>query len=356
MQDILDCVFITDEGYIIPTITALTSLNENLRSLERCAIHVIAIDLTEASLADLDRVAEHYRNIIVHKVDSGAQFQGLENSSHVSTAALFKFKLPELLADLDKVLYLDGDILIAQDIYESFKGIELGEHYVASVKDINVMKKRKRNPLEKLGAKYNSYFNSGVMLLNLKKMRENGLTEAMVDFKKNQKSAYMDQDAFNFCFGGNAIFLPPAFNYLTFGFNGFSAEELNDFYGVSNFFGTRKLHDDVVIYHFASKWKPWNVWLLRYTSMYQKYYRLTPNADRALKLDYSVQIKFLILSVLRFFAPHMFHRALEPSSRRVSIINALLKCVEELIKAIMPNFVHLAVNRLRASRKAARKK
>jgi len=344
----LNCVFITDQGYLMPTVTAITSLVENLSNLNSCYVHLIAVDLSNDSKELIQAFVQNYSNIIVHHKESESMFQGMDNSSHVSTAALFKFLLPEILPTADQVLYLDGDILINRDLYEYFKGIELGNHYVAAMKDINVMKRKKVPPLERLGAKHQSYFNSGVMLLNLKKMREEGMTEQLIEFKKHKKSSYMDQDAFNFCFKGDVLFLPPKINYLTFGFHNFTSTELSTFYQDTSFYNREKMHEEVVIYHFASKWKPWNYCLARYTSLFLKHYKKTPYNKNKLKLNYIIQVNFYILYCLKMIAPYSLRKAFEPSSRKASVIKVPFKLIKELVKIITPTGIQLIIDKMKS--------
>ncbi len=114
--------------------------------------------------------------------------------------ALLKFKLLELLGDLDKVLYLDGDILVRDNLIWLYE-TDLEDHYVAAVKDLpQVLYERQRIGGE-IGGR--DYFNSGVMLLNLEKMRRDGCTSALIEIKRNQADqSLMDQNAFNTLFQG----------------------------------------------------------------------------------------------------------------------------------------------------------
>ena len=52
------------------------------------------------------------------------------------------------------------------------------------------------------------------MLLNLKLMRENRLTEKLYDYRRNGRNDFMDQDALNAIMSGNAKFLPFRYNMI----------------------------------------------------------------------------------------------------------------------------------------------
>jgi lipopolysaccharide biosynthesis glycosyltransferase len=108
--------------------------------------------------------------------------------------------LPALLPTKEKVLYLDCDILINGDIFElynqSFDGTSLvaiqdrSDHYSSAF-------------IETYGIKNIAYcFNSGIMLLNLQKMREIQAIDKMMasGCNNNLLQLCMDQDLFNLAF------------------------------------------------------------------------------------------------------------------------------------------------------------
>ncbi|MCK7489743.1 MAG: hypothetical protein MZU79_05535 [Anaerotruncus sp.] len=90
---------------------------------------------------------------------------------YVTSAAYLKFDLPDLIPNQDKVLYLDGDIIIQKDLSDLFE-INIKDYYAGAVKDIGLID----NDLN-----IKNYFNSGVMLLNLKLMRENNASTALLN-------------------------------------------------------------------------------------------------------------------------------------------------------------------------------
>ena len=88
-------------------------------------------------------------------------------------SALLKFKISEILANYDKIIYLDGDILVQKDLTELYN-IDIDGYYVAAVDDTGKIYHKKD-----VYAKYPNYFNSGVMLLNLKKCREDNISSKL---------------------------------------------------------------------------------------------------------------------------------------------------------------------------------
>ena len=56
MTSQLNSVFITDQGYLMPTVTAIVSLVENLNREDSCHVYVIAVDLDDASRSRLEQL------------------------------------------------------------------------------------------------------------------------------------------------------------------------------------------------------------------------------------------------------------------------------------------------------------
>lgn len=110
--------------------------------------------------------------------DEKIQMKRRDSISRISNTALLKFFIPTILSDISKVLYLDGDIVMRKDIVDMY-GTCIDEYNLAAVPDeMNfdferwiVNKKQFRKFYESLLKTNGKYFNSGVMLLNLDRLR-----------------------------------------------------------------------------------------------------------------------------------------------------------------------------------------
>lgn len=98
------------------------------------------------------------------------------------------YTLLRLLADLipevpDKILYLDIDMMAGDDISKLYN-IDISEYEYAAVR-------------EKYGSKIirPDYINAGMLLLNMKKIKETGLLEKARNLIKTKKLLFADQDA-----------------------------------------------------------------------------------------------------------------------------------------------------------------
>lgn len=116
-----------------------------------------------------------------------------------------------MLADFvseDKVLYLDTDAVVIKDISHLWD-YNLDNHYLLGVRDYGV---ESHDYLKSLNIK-GKYVNSGVLLFNLKMVREENLISKWFDIINTKKLLYPDQDALNLVCCEKEIYIPSMYNY-----------------------------------------------------------------------------------------------------------------------------------------------
>lgn len=251
MNNCINIVVICDKQYLLPTKTLINSIICNKLESDELYISVVGykIDLKEQD----DFVQFSSKSIKVRLLTCSDESINIDIvHGHVSKAALCKMLLPDLLPDIDKVIYLDSDMLVMDSLSELFF-IDLEDKYAAVVRDFIGEKYQSRNIV--LNTKY--YFNSGMMLLNLKKMRENGIANSLVSARRQDASAtYMDQDTFNIIMDNHIMVISPCYNYML-SMNPYSVHEIAEFYGVSNA-DMMYIQSHPVIIHYTDRLKPWN--------------------------------------------------------------------------------------------------
>lgn len=260
---VIPIVFICDSKYVMPTCVAISSLFSNKSSTSNYRIYVIGECLTDADTAMLYQsgsavevitVEEHYK-------------QFAHTHPFVSSAALLKFDLPQIMTEWDRILYIDSDVLILQDV-QQLLDTDLQDNYAAVVKDFLGME---RGHHKRIG--HEAYFNSGVMLLNLDRMRKEKLIDTLMEFKKNDPwHEFMDQDAFNCIFQECVVYLPPKYNlmYANNLLSGKSISQMAEFYGVTE----TDMHISMerpAILHLSSPKKPWDTPLAERYLDYREY-------------------------------------------------------------------------------------
>lgn len=168
--------------------------------------------------------------------------------------ALYRLCLPEALADVDEVIYLDCDIVVNLDINllwnERLRDGAKDKYILAGVREYQLPEPKSFVPREtiktdKFGLSNDRYINSGVLLMNLEKIRseyavKNSLLARTVSYLAKHKAPYPDQDFLNAEYINMTLYVDGKYNEPPI-------EDYEDVFNVEK------------IFHFYAKGKPWNL-------------------------------------------------------------------------------------------------
>jgi lipopolysaccharide biosynthesis glycosyltransferase len=175
---------------------------------------------------------------------------------HLNRTVLFRLGLEKLApADCGRVLYIDADTIVLGDVRELWNA-DLGECAIGAVRDCyqDAAEFAARWGLPHTGQ---VYFNAGVQVIDLARVRREGLFSEALDFvvANDAKLLFGDQDALNYVFWGRWAPLDPAWNVQRY----LNASEVASAGwkragpGLVHFIGTDKPW-------MANAWHPW-AWL-----------------------------------------------------------------------------------------------
>ncbi len=194
------------------------------------------------------------------------------SSYHVTLPTYFRFKLPTLLNDLDKVLYIDCDIIARTSLKELFKE-NLNNKALAMVLDAESKKEAKRLGLKK-------YYNAGVMLINLDFWRKNNVEESLFNYAKNNsdKILWQDQDIVNIVLEDKIKSISEKWNFQYFLYEKIDVKALSD----------------SSIIHLAGRFKPWLIPFEHPIYDYYYYYlSFTPWKNKIIQYKQMSSLKYL---------------------------------------------------------------
>lgn len=164
--------------------------------------------------------------------------------NHLPRSAYYRILLPNLLPEVDRVLYLDYDTLVLGDLTTLWHS-DLAGNFLGCIRDQGVTIK---NGWAKnlFGPDANNYFNSGVLLMDLALLRKYGVTGYFYQFILESTKFFVlgDQDAYNLYFKDAVQYLPIENNYVTQLLESSDPAEHRDL-------------AQVTILHFLSAKKPW---------------------------------------------------------------------------------------------------
>ena len=179
----------------------------------------------------------------------------------VPPSGLLKFCIPDIFVSVDKALYLDGDVIVTGDLHDLFM-TNISGFECAAVPDIGSVTMRGKESFRIMQGDP-SYFNSGVILMNLSRMRKTGASDRLFKTKESLSDrSLMDQDAFNIAMRGRVRLLPCKYNFMR-GADLLARRSPNGVAAVNGLYGTSyrtadEMVKDSVVYHFAGAMKPWN--------------------------------------------------------------------------------------------------
>jgi len=197
---------IADGGYARHTGAMLHSALARSMPM-RVAVHVLhETPLGEGDTRNLRTVTDAFdASLELHRLPRArvADFP----SGYFPRSIWFRALLPELLPAADKVLYLDSDLIVADDLAPLWE-TDLGDALLGAV--VNPF-----YPFMHFHApgRPEDYFNSGVLLMNLARMRAESTAAKLYDYARTHPSAhYPDQDAYNAVCEGRWLRLHPRWN------------------------------------------------------------------------------------------------------------------------------------------------
>lgn len=143
-----------------------------------------------------------------------SQFPVFKNKQpkHISSAAYYRLFLSVIIPQsIDKVLYLDCDVINVRNLHELWD-IDIADYAIAAVPDmdeanLSIYRRLRYSPCK-------GYFNSGVLLINLKYWREHNVMERFILFLEQypERVLYHDQDILNFVLKEEKVNIPIRFN------------------------------------------------------------------------------------------------------------------------------------------------
>ncbi|MBP3604427.1 MAG: hypothetical protein J6J79_09815 [Lachnospiraceae bacterium] len=267
-------VMISDDNFVMQTCVAITSLCKNKKSTTIYEVFIVMAECSDES-ANTFKQMEREDCIITLVQASLEKYRDIKQLAHISIACLLKFDICELISQYDKLLYLDGDIIVRGDLTELYN-TELGDNYAAAVKELYCMEED------------DGCINAGIMLFNAKKMRVDGMRDILVTTRKSLGDrGSMDQQTYNMVIKNKIQYISIENNCIPGRLVGdvklsYTMEQLNSLYG-THYKNVKQLIQNAVIIHFATGNKPWKYTFAPCAKEWYEYYLLSPYGNKPFK-------------------------------------------------------------------------
>ncbi len=293
----MNICFATDDNYVKATAVAIMTVVLTNKD-EEISFYILSQSLTEENKEVLQNTVLKYSSkcqiCFCFLTDSIIEnfSSTIKKENHVSLATYFRLFIPSLLPQsVEKVLYLDGDIICADSLiplYETdLKGCSLAAAHDERTFELESFK-RLDYPME------NGYFGAGVLLINVDYWRKNSIQQKSLDFVAENKEicVWHDQDALNKILNGTVKFCHIKYNVYE------HLYENENNYPSSFDSEIKEAVENPVIIHFCSGRKPWtfesrcpftSVWLKLYRQLFGKKCRLVHRYKGKIRFLWSIK-------------------------------------------------------------------
>lgn len=272
-------VLACDNNYAPYGAITINSIIQNASKDKNYDIILLHTDISDENQEKIQMLANGRKNISIRIIDVTPQLENIKKNLFVhnfySIATYFRILIPQLCQLYKKVLYLDTDVIACRDVALLYD-TDITSYLLAATPDAaaicqaNLGKKMPdrdqtyRDYFQNtLGVgDINKYFQAGVLVLNIKLLRENDIySQFMNKLKELPNPFYVDQDILNSICYGKVKLLESSWNHVTHikscnYFKGYIPETL--------FQQFVKARQNPKIIHFTGPEKPWHnpKWIL----------------------------------------------------------------------------------------------
>ncbi len=281
-----------NEYYVPYVATMLESLKDNISSDHNYDILIMTKDILDNSRSRIQSLFSEYKNVSVRFLDVSvyeARFKNVFLKGHFVLETWFRLLMPEMLENYSKVLYLDSDLLVCDDLADLYDTDVTGYFLAASLDAdtaglYNGFEPNKRsymNNVLKIKEPY-KYFQAGVIVFNLDEFRKRYTTDEMLEFALSNEWELLDQDVLNYLTQGNVKYVDMAWNVM-YDWRNIRITQIisrapRDLYDM--YMEARK-HPKII--HFAGPEKPWHDPRCDYAEYFWKYARRSPYYETILQ-------------------------------------------------------------------------
>lgn len=201
-----------DNNYARYAGVTIASILKNANTDDELNFFIISMDISQENMENIKKltnIKDFTINFVNPPKELFSEYIDTKTTDYLPLASFYRLKLPSLIPLEDKVIYLDCDVVVNKSLSSMFN-IDIENYYCGGIKDIGYKRLGKR-----IGLKNGqTYINSGVLLVNLKKWRKDNAELKLSTYAKEypEKLFLGDQDLINICFADEILLLDSKWN------------------------------------------------------------------------------------------------------------------------------------------------
>ena len=250
-NDCINVCLATDKNYLQHAGAVIASVLKHAAPDDKLVFYILHEELDDRYLEQLRSLAAIKSCTFEFVVPELEKLPNMVNHEYISHATLFRLQLANLLPDVDRMIYLDCDLVVVTSLKKLWE-TDMGNAIIGGCgeygNDLELYKKT-------IGCSESSYYiNCGVLLIDLKKSRDENLSDKYMEVsdKIMHMAKYLDQDVINVACQGRIHPLPLKWNL--------SAGYFRRWYKLQ-YYSNEEIVEAVknpAILHLCGKRKPWN--------------------------------------------------------------------------------------------------
>ncbi len=256
----MDIIYVSDNAYARHLGISMLSLLDHNQDMKRITVYILSREIDEQNTAYLTQIAEKYGRCVkfidIAEFEKKIPFQ-FDTSGYNPIVLSRLFLCSYLPESVEKILYLDCDIIVNGSVKE-LETIPFEQNLIAAVPELHM-------PAEKKAligfAKKETYYNAGVLLVNLKLWRLEKIEKSFVEYYRLMKGQllYNDQDILNHCCKGRILALSHTYNLSTnlFYFPRYFVKRLQPAYETDPAKEYARILSSPAIIHYMGDERPW---------------------------------------------------------------------------------------------------
>lgn len=241
MTTSINIISATDDNYAQHYGVMLCSLFENKEPTTNIEVYLIDGGLSLENKEKLIVIARKYKFTIKFLTVNRNLFNRCRVDGHINESTYYRIFIPDIVpTSIDKIIYLDCDTIVLEDL-SNLWSIDISDFAIGAVPDI-------QNPSHKINlgmSEDSTYFNAGLLLININMWRRLNISHKVMDFINNSKEKInnWDQDGLNATLFDKCFILHRKYNTMIF--------------LLSNNINNPSVRPN--IYHYIGSLKPWHM-------------------------------------------------------------------------------------------------
>lgn len=216
MKQKIPVVFSANDTYFSYLYVAVYSLIKHAKSSKKYDIRILTTRMNQSNRELICSLQKDNIDITIIDLTDVVKGDDLRDYSFLSIETFYRLYIPRVLSMYEKVLYIDCDIVVCEDVSPLLE-IEMNGKAIAAVSDVNCSYLVEH--CKAIGVDIGKTFNAGVILINNYKFEENKIREKCLkllleDYERESRIyIYQDQDLLNCILDGDWVRLDDDWNF-----------------------------------------------------------------------------------------------------------------------------------------------